>query len=199
MAKPNIIVLDLETKRSFEDVGGRNNLGALGVSFVGVYSYRHNDYQGYWEADFPKLLSILAEKPLVIGFNHRRFDMPVLQAYFKDFDLNALPMIDILEELTKTLGHRVSLDSVAQATLGTRKSGHGLDAIRYWNRQELDKLKSYCLEDVRITKEVFEYGVKHREILFTDKFGKGNLKAPVTWSFEQKEEVTEEKKQFSLF
>ena len=137
MSKQNIIVLDLETKRTFEDVGGRDNLGALGVSMVGVYSYRHKEYQAYFENDFPKLFSILSDKPLVIGFNHRRFDMPVLQPYFKDFDLKQLKLLDVMEELTKILGHRIGLDAVAQATLGTKKSGHGLDAIRYWNTGHL--------------------------------------------------------------
>lgn len=195
MQGQNIIVLDLETKRSFEDVGGRDNLGALGVSVVGVYSYRTNDYQAYWENDFPKLLSILAEKPLIVGFNQRRFDLPVLQPYFNNFDLKQLPALDILEELTKTLGHRVSLDSVAKATLGTQKSGHGLDAIRYWNCKELEKLKNYCLDDVRITKEVYEYGAKYGELLFLNKFGSDKLKAKVNWKMEL---IVEEKKQLLL-
>lgn len=197
MAGPNIIVLDLETKRTFEDVGGRNNLGGLGVSVVGVYSYRTDVYQAYWEEDFPKLLSILAEKPLVVGFNQRRFDLPVLQPYFSGFDLQKLPILDILEELTRVLGHRVSLDSVAKATLGTKKSGHGLDAIRYWNTKEFDKLKKYCLDDVRITKEVYEYGAKHGELLFMNKFGSDKLRTKVAW----KQEILEKEiqKQFSLF
>lgn len=198
MPNPNIIVLDLETKLAFEDVGGRDNLGALGVSMVGVYSYRTKEYQAYLENDFPRLLSVLAQRPLVVGFNQRRFDFPVLQPYFKDFDLQRLTMIDILEELVKILGHRVSLNSVAQGTLGIRKSGHGLDAIRYWNRKEMDKLEQYCLDDVRITKEVFEYGAKHGEVLYTDKFGGGKLKAAVNWKLEQ-EEAKENEKQYSLF
>jgi len=196
MAAKNIIVLDLETKLSFSDVGGRDNLGALGISLVGVYSYRHNEYQAYWEEDFPKLLSILAEKPLVIGFNHRRFDFPVLQSYFKNFDLKTLPVIDILEDLTKVLGHRVKLDSVAEATLGTRKSGDGLDAIRYWNSGRLEELKKYCLQDVKITKEVFEFGVKNKEVYFMDKFRREKRKASVHWKMEHVEEAD---KQISLF
>ena len=199
MSKQNIIVLDLETKRTFEDVGGRDNLGALGVSMVGVYSYRHKEYQAYFENDFPKLFSILSDKPLVIGFNHRRFDMPVLQPYFKDFDLKQLKLLDVMEELTKILGHRIGLDAVAQATLGTKKSGHGLDAIRYWNTGDLESLKKYCLDDVRITKEVYEYGAKHGELFFMDKFGTGKIKVAVNWKLEEDKAPQETTKQFSLF
>lgn len=187
MPKPNVIVLDLETKKAFEEVGGRNNLGALGVSMVGVYSYRHQEYFSYFESDFPKLLSLLAGKPLIIGFNQRRFDLPVLQPYFNHFDLQKLPMVDILEDLVKVLGHRVKLDSVAEATLGMRKSGHGMDAIRYWNRGELDKLQKYCLDDVRITREIFEFGAKHGEVFYTDKYGRGKKPAAVKWSLPKEE------------
>lgn len=194
MPQSNMIVLDLETKRTFEEVGSRDNLGGLGVSVVGVYSYRHNEFQTYWEVDFPRLAAVLAEHPRVIGFNQRRFDMPVLQPYFKEMDLQKLPMVDILEDLHRTLGHRVKLDSVAAATLGKGKSGHGLDAIRYWNAGELDKLKQYCLDDVRITKEVFEYGAKHGEVFYFDRNGLKKLNAKVEWTLEASKE-----KQISLF
>lgn len=186
MSSKDIIVLDLETKKGFDEVG-RDNFAALGVSVVGVYSYRSKEYRAFWEVDFPKLLSLLSEKPLVIGFNQRRFDLPVLQPYFKDLDLKTLPMIDILEDLTRALGHRVKLDSVAEATLGVRKSGHGLDAIRYWNTGEHEKLQKYCLDDVRITKDVFEFGVKNKEVLFMDKFGAAKKRVSVDWKLEAEE------------
>lgn len=197
MPKPNIIVMDIETKRTFEDVGGRDNLGALGVSMVGVYSYPHQTYQAYFEEDFPKLLSLLAQRPLVVGFNQRRFDLPVLQPYFKSFDLQKLSMIDILEDLSRTLGHRVSLNSVASGTLGIRKSGHGLDAIHYWSTGQLEKLKQYCLDDVRITKEIFEYGARRGEVFYTDKFGQGKLKAKVEWKLAAESKPKDQ--QISLF
>ena len=128
----------------------------------------------------------------MIGFNHRRFDMPVLQPYFKEIDLSKLPMLDILEELHRTLGHRVSLDSVAKATLGTQKSGHGLDAIKYWNNGELDKLKKYCLDDVRITKEVYEYGAKNKELQFFDRYGVNKMKVTVGWKWHDEEPAQEQ-------
>ncbi len=187
----NILILDLETKRSFEEVGGYNNLAALGVSVVGVYSYRSDEYQSFWEADFAKLDALLAEKPLLVGFNQRKFDVPVLQPWVKT-DLQQLPILDVMEELQKVLGHRVSLDSVAQATFGTKKSGHGLDAIRYWRTGELDKLQRYCLDDVRITKEVYEYGAKNKELFYTSKYGNDRLAAKIDWEVRHPSEQKQE-------
>jgi len=194
----NILVLDLETQRTFEDVGDRNNMAALGISLVGVYSYLDNQYHDFWEKDFPKLDSWLSEMPLVIGFNHRKFDFPVLQPHIKT-DLSKVPLLDVMEEMQKMLGHRVSLDSVAQATLGTQKSGHGLDAIRYWRTGELDKLKKYCLDDVRITKEVYEYGLKNKELFYTSKFGNQRMSVKLNWQAEPAEEKKQGTAQLGLF
>jgi len=40
----NKIVFDIETKNSFEDVGGDQNIDKLEVSVVGVYSYDQDKY-----------------------------------------------------------------------------------------------------------------------------------------------------------
>ena len=123
---------------------------------------------------YPKLLA--AER--IIGFNVRGFDLPILAKYHPP--LASIPLLDVMEEITNFLGRRVSLNSVAQATLGIGKSGNGLEAIRLWRGRENAKLKSYCLDDVRITKEVYEYGLTHRELLTTN-WGGEKIKIPVNF------------------
>ena len=123
------LVLDLETQKEFSEVEGRK-LDLLGVSVVGVYSYQDDRYDAYLEADLgTKLAPRLQSAELLIGFNIRRFDLPVLQPYLP-YSVTTLPVLDIMEEIVKHLGHRVSLDSLAQATLGRGKSGSGLDALQ---------------------------------------------------------------------
>lgn len=177
----NQVVLDLETQRSFEDVGGRSNLSDLGVSVVGVYSYRDGEFHIFSEAEIPKLEELLSSAPRVIGFNIRRFDFPVLQAYLRRVKLANLPYLDILEEVENRLGHRVKLESVAQATLGRGKAGSGLDAIRFYRSGEILKLKEYCLEDVRITQEIYEFGKKQGKVLYTSRDG-GAKELQVKWT-----------------
>lgn len=164
----NAIVLDLETKKSFEEVGGfQSGHEKLGVSFCGVYSYKTDKYVGFWEQELSVLEKILAtEKPTVIGFNSKSFDFPVLQPYMQSFQLNTLAHLDILEEVVKTLKFRLKLDTIATAVLGEGKSGHGLDAIRWFREGALDKLSKYCIDDVRVTKEVFEYGQRHGKLWY---------------------------------
>ncbi len=161
------IVLDLETQKTFDEVGGHHNSHLLGVSLVGVYSYQRDKYRGFKEEEFPELLELLKNTGLVIGFNSKSFDFTVLQPYFKDFDLRTIPHLDILEEIVFALGHRLKLESVAQSTLGYGKSGSGLDAIMYYRNKDWDNLIRYCLDDVKVTKEVYDYGLQHGHIWYT--------------------------------
>lgn len=193
---PNIIVLDIETQNSFDDVGGFRNLEALKVSLVGTYLYKTNEYRCFLENEIGELEALLMDKPLVVGFNTRRFDFAVLKPYLK-FNPDTLPQLDVMEEMTKVLGHRVSLDSVASATLGTKKSGSGLDAIRYFREGEIEKLKKYCLDDVRITRELYEYGAKNKELFYTSKYGNAKKSCAIQWDLPSAGEGPAE--QISLF
>ena len=92
-----------------------------------------------------------------------------------------------MEEITKALGHRVALDSVARATLGEGKTGSGLEAIRLWREGRLGELKEYCLSDVRITRDVYEYGASHGELFYMPKFGSGKARVEVGWKVEHPE------------
>ena len=171
------LVLDLETKKSFEEVGGYHNNKDLGVSLCGVYSYDRDKYKAFREEEFKEMATWLKEAELIIGFNSKSFDFAVLQPYYK-FNLSKLPHLDILEEITHALGHRLKLETLAQATLGEGKSGSGLDALWYKNN-EWDKLEKYCLVDVRVTKEVYEYGQRHGHLWY-ENYGKRET-IPIRW------------------
>ena len=180
------LVLDLETQRDFNEVEGRKP-ELLGASVVGIYSYEANRYDAYLEADIvPKLAPRLQEADLIIGFNNQRFDLPVLQPYLP-YSITTLPQLDILEEVVKNLGHRLSLDSIAQATLGRGKSGSGLDALRWFKEGRFDLITQYCLDDVKLTKEVYEYGRQHGRLFATSRFSEEKLQIAVFWPERKRE------------
>lgn len=174
----DILVFDLETKKAFQEVGGHDQAAQLGISVVGVYSYEQNKFLTFREERLNELQRLFEKAGLLIGFNSKSFDCTVLQPYFS-IDLRRIPHLDILEEITKTLGHRLKLDSVAQSTLLEGKEGDGLEAILYYHRGEWEKLEHYCLVDVRVTRDVYEYGRRHGHIWYTDS---GRLTPiPVRW------------------
>ncbi len=177
--KDGCLVLDLETKRTFEEVGGRN-FGELGVSVCCIYTYTDTQYRHFLESDLGRMENHLLDCKLIVGFNVKRFDLPVLQPYFT-VNIENLPVFDLLDDLTQRLGHRVSLDSVAQATLNIGKTAHGLDAIRFFREGSWEKLKSYCENDVKITKEVFDYGCEQGEVFFFSREGNKKVRVEVDW------------------
>ena len=194
----NIVVFDIETKNTFDEVGGRDGFAKLGISVLGLYDYEDGEFRIYEEGELGKFAERLSRRPLLVGFNSRKFDVPVLQPYIK-FGLAKFPQLDIMEEITNFLGHRVSLDSVAQATLNAKKSGSGLDAIKYFREGRFDELKKYCLDDVRLTRDLYEHGAKHGELLCASKFGGDPKLAKVSWKIENPEEAAGGNPQQSLF
>lgn len=163
------IVLDLETQNLFQDVGGRGKNHLLKVSLCGIYDYTTDRYTMYEEAELPKLAPILQTADQIIGFNIKDFDFEVLQPYM-NFNLSDIPYYDLLEEINKVLGHRIKLESVAQATLGSGKSGDGKEAVLYYRNGRMDLLKKYCQDDVRITRLIYEYALKNQKIIYRDYF-----------------------------
>ncbi len=125
------------------------------------------------------LIKELQRADLVVGFNNLRFDYEVLHGYTA-LDLTQLPTLDMLVVLNETLGHRLSLDSIATATFGVEKTAEGLQAIRWFKEGKLAEIAEYCCYDVKITKLVHEYGAQQQQLHYTNRFGK-KLTVPVKW------------------
>lgn len=172
------IVLDLETQKSFEEVGGKNKNHLLKVSVCGIYDFSTDKFTVFTESELPRLGEILQSADQIIGFNIKDFDLEVLRPYF-NFDIGLLPYLDIIEYVQKHLGRRVGLNVIAQGTLGVGKSGSGRDALLHYKNGRVDLLKKYCLDDVKITRDVYKYGLLNKKILYKDFFEIKEI--PVLW------------------
>ncbi|MFC1656794.1 ribonuclease H-like domain-containing protein [Patescibacteria group bacterium] len=175
----NKIVLDLETQKSFDEVGGFDHNDKLGVSIVGVYDYMHDKFMTYREEEISQLQPIL-EQSETIGFNIKNFDFEVLRPYL-DINVNKLKYLDIMEDFEKYAGHRIKLESLAQTNLGIGKSGSGLDALKYYKERDFEKLAKYCLDDVRITRDLYNLGSEKAYLKYVSKFEDGELAVPASW------------------
>ena len=174
MAQP--IVFDVETQHAFQEVG--HNLKKLKISVVGMFDYDADEYEVYTEKDLNEFFTRVEHASFLIGFNINHFDLPVLSPYYLG-DIRQFETFDILEEVEKSIGFRVALDDLARMTLGSKKSGHGFTAINYFRTGQWEKLKKYCLEDVRITKDLYEFGKKNGKLKFQT--NKGSRDIPVNF------------------
>lgn len=175
----NLVYFDLETQKSADEVGGWNRVREMRMSVGVTYSTARGEYRIYAEKQVDDLIQELQRADLVVGFNHLRFDYEVLHHYTV-LDLTQIPTLDLLVEIQKTLPHRLSLDSIATATLGTEKTADGLQAIRWFRAGRLLEIAEYCCFDVKITRLVHEYGAQHRQLFYTDRTGR-KLAVPVSW------------------
>ncbi|MGC3990146.1 MAG: ribonuclease H-like domain-containing protein [Chthoniobacteraceae bacterium] len=166
----NIVYFDLETQRTANDVGGWNKKRDMGMSLGVTYSTALNEYRVYSEKRVNELVDQLLRADLVVGFNVVSFDYEVLMGY-TILDLpHQCHTLDLMLDLEVKLGHRLSLDAVASASLGVGKTADGLEAIRWWREGKLMEIAEYCCFDVKCTKLVHEYGIKHHKLHYTDRF-----------------------------
>ena len=175
----NIVYFDLESQRLFEEVGGRDAsklLLACGVT----WSTARNDFAVYWEKDARALIAELKSADRVIGFNIINFDYEVLRPYAPNENFRAIHSTDMLQDLFRTLNFRLSLGSIARATLGTTKTADGVQSVEWFRIGELDKVAEYCKADVDITRRVYEFGREHGFVHYYSKLG-SKLKVSVNW------------------
>jgi DEAD/DEAH box helicase domain-containing protein len=175
----NIVYFDVESQKLFEDVGGRDAsrlLLACGVT----WSTARNDFAVYWENDAPALVAELKGADRVVGFNVIGFDYEVLRPYARNENFRAFRTTDMLVDIYRTLGFRLSLDSIARATLGTTKTADGIKSVEWFRNGELDKVAEYCRSDVDITRRVYEFGRDNGFVHYYSKLG-SKLKVAVNW------------------
>ncbi len=168
----NFVYFDLETQRSAGDVGGWDHKDKMGMSVGVTYSTATGTYEIFTESEVDALISAMSRADLVIGFNHIDFDYRVLQGYSMWDVAEQMKSFDLLQDIEKKLGHRIKLEDIATASLGTGKTADGLDAIRWWREKKYRLVAEYCCFDVKVTRLVHEFGVQHGYVRYKDRFGR---------------------------
>jgi len=155
------VTFDIETVGDFRAGGDFSNLE---VTVVGTHDSETGEYAGFFQADFPKMWKLFESADILVGYNSDHFDIPILNKYYAG-------------DLTKNvLGRRLKLQSVAEATLGRGKTADGVEAMSWWAEGKKDLVMKYCIEDVRITNEIYEYAKKNGKLKYQDYEGPREVK-----------------------
>jgi DEAD/DEAH box helicase domain-containing protein len=172
------VIFDLETQNTFQDVGSTDSV-ALDISVGTFYDSFTETYTTVTVDELQKIWPLLEQADALVGYNSNHFDIPLLNKYYPG-DLTQIKSIDLLEDIRKSIGRRLRLDSIAQATVGAKKSANGLQAVRWWREGKIDEIKKYCEQDVKVTKKIFDYALKHGHVKFKD--GSRNRERPLDTS-----------------
>lgn len=160
------ITFDIESI-SDSSVRGHLDVQEQELTVVGIHDSETGGYSSYFKEELPSLWPILERADMLIGFNSDTFDIPLLNRYYPG-DLSRLRSLDLLSEVQNVLGRRVRLQALAEATLGKGKKGSGLEAGEWWREGKKDKVAEYCIEDVRLTRELYEYALTHGALKYKD-------------------------------
>lgn len=178
------ITFDIETANvlpSFQ----RGDMTKLELALVGVHDSETGEFTSYVKEELGQLWPILERADVLIGYNSDSFDIPLLNRYYPG-DLTQIRSIDLMIEVQKVLGRRLRLQSLAQATLGRGKGGDGLKSVEWWQQGLVDKVREYCIEDVRLTRELFDYALKHGALKYMDLKEKRTVKLNTEpWTMEE--------------
>jgi len=176
----DLVYFDLETQRTANDVGGWDRKDLMGMSIGVTYSTRLEEYRIFGESEVEALIDQLLRADLVIGYNLINFDYQVLMGYTIRELAEQIPTLDLMVDVEKAIGHRLSLDALATGTLGVGKTAEGLDAIRWFREGKMLEIAEYCCFDVKVTRLVHEFGARSGELFYSDRFGRKN-RLDVAW------------------
>lgn len=182
------ITFDIETSNIFQDVNS-NNAADLDLAVICIHDSETGNYASFEQHQLPELWPIMEKADMLITFNGDHFDIPLLNKYYPG-DLTTIKSLDLLKEVRKSLGKRIKLDTIAEATFGGNKTADGLQAVRWWREGRKQEVIDYCIADVKITKDVYDYAMKHGHLKFIDFAAQNAIKEfPVdTTDWEKKEE-----------
>ncbi len=160
------ITFDIETSNVLPSLA-RQDVTRLDLAVVAIHDSETGEFSSYSQEELPKLWPIIEKADTLIGFNSDTFDIPLLNKYYPG-DLTQIRSIDLLVEVQQVLGRRIRLQSLAEATLKVGKSGDGLQSVRWWQEGLYDKVREYCIQDVKITRQLYDYALEKGGLKFKD-------------------------------
>lgn len=166
------ITFDIETAGDFRSNGDFANIE---LTVVGIYDSETNELKSFLKEDLSQLWPLMEKADIIVGYNSEHFDIPILNRYYTG-NLSQIRSIDLMKEVKNVLGRRLKLDNIAEATLKKRKSGSGLDAVKWWAEGKVDKVRKYCLDDVKITDDLYQYALKNGSLKYKDFDGVREIK-----------------------
>jgi len=182
-AKGGVLVLDVETQHlSHEVSGGWNAVDKFLVAVVVSWDEK-NGMRRWFEEDCPKFLEELKNFSPIVTFNGENFDFKVLSAY-GPVDFLYSKSTDMLSILSKKLGFRVKLETLARATLGVGKTGSGTESVEWWRSGDpvqRQMVIDYCKKDVELTRDLYLFGKEHGYVIVEDYKSGTRRQVQVSW------------------
>ena len=174
-------IYDIEIVKAIPERNGENDLDVeycagwqdhanMGISVCGGFEYDSGRYRVFCTDNLHQFADAVERADIIVGFNNIPFDNAVIRATWQP--LVKLPenweakSYDLLREIWVAAGlgpefnfkthGGFGLDAMCEKNFGTKKSGNGALAPKMWQRGQIGNVIDYCLNDVALTKQLFD-------------------------------------------
>jgi len=180
----NIISFDLQTKKSFEDVGGKKAIHKMGISVASLFYYERYQIKQFLEQDSESLIFELKNSRYIFGIGLHKFIFKLLKAY-SDYDLYSLPRIDLIEYFKRKLRVKNPLEGLFLGTLGFKKKFYNETYCpKLFKSGNINEIRKISKKNVKDLHGLLHFGLKHNFVYFIDPKGL-RWKIPVNWHLEK--------------
>lgn len=173
------VYYDIETQLSAGEVGGWENIHLMRVAVAVTWS-PEDGFRQWEEPGVPQLIRYLSGFGKVFSFNGDGFDSRVLSHYGDVSQVNGASF-DLLTDLKRRLNHRLSLDSLAQATLNVGKTANGLQSLQWWKEGKVQLIADYCRQDVKVLVDLVSYARHHGFVRYSNRTSGEIFTVKVNW------------------
>jgi hypothetical protein len=181
------LIYDIEIKKAIPDKNKPREDGIeycedwhdhanMGISVIGAYDYATDRYHVFCDDNKDAFFEACLKAECLVSFNGIGFDNRVIEKTwsFPDSILTKF-VYDLLVEtwVAAGLGPKFAgpshggfgLDAICSCNFGTKKSGNGALAPVLWQRGKIGEVIDYCLNDVRLTKQIFDKVLADRSLI----------------------------------
>jgi len=177
----HILVLDLQTRRSFEDVGGKKAIHDMGIAVATVYQNFTDQISHFFEDDHERLILELKNSSVIFGISLNKFIFRLLN-HFANFDLNSLPNIDLINCFKQQLHTHDPLQGLFLGTLGRKKFFYNeTHSPKLFKLDKLDEIKLIGKQNVEDLNRLLQFGLHNGYVYFLDAKGL-RWKIAVDWN-----------------
>ncbi len=175
------VVLDIET----QFFGDERGLDEQEVAVAGIMDTgRGSVYEFFLQPELERLMDRLRGASTIVGHNILGFDYRVLEAELAwdvrgEFEDRT---VDTLATIKQRHGRRISLDALADATLGRRKDVVAGGVPQLWRQGRVLEVLDRNRSDVELNRDVFEFGRDVGYVVARAKDGIGFEQLEVDWT-----------------
>lgn len=167
----DILIFDIETDSS--------NVDEAELKWFGAYSYKDDKHYLLDYNELSEIEDLISRHKVLVGFNNKSFDQPIIEKKFEDDIFNYKIIIDLFEisapkgsggfgtynkNRLVQMGYKLknySLKNIINKLKLDEKSKGDIDYNIFrknkWNKEEIKEIKKYLKQDIDITKKLFEW------------------------------------------